>query len=199
MTPIHQRHQEKHVLLHIILPSSLMTRRELVSGSHQMPDLGLSLEQLPNQPDDGGRQLQLIHPHTPPSPYKWSCFSVDTTTSGGTATSLGLTGDVGSGATVRGVFWGMVERDVEGGISKLLGAVESAALRTQGQMVAVVSGLCNVGWNAGSSCYEYVARSAHFVSVLMPAAEVKTHIGVATGRVLSGNVCGLRMRYVTVA
>eukprot|EP00756_Hemistasia_phaeocysticola_P026494 Hpha_TRINITY_DN16066_c3_g5::TRINITY_DN16066_c3_g5_i1::g.119891::m.119891 len=138
MGPMSQRDEEDPV--HVILPWALMARREVV------PPQPL----IPSEPSDAVPQMHLVLPLTPPSP--WSCFSVDASDSysGGSATSLGLSSGMGTCATVRGKFSGMVERDVEGGISQLLGAVECAALRTQGQMVCVVSALCNVAWNAAN-------------------------------------------------
>eukprot|EP00756_Hemistasia_phaeocysticola_P040116 Hpha_TRINITY_DN16847_c1_g11::TRINITY_DN16847_c1_g11_i1::g.148988::m.148988 len=130
----------------------------------------------------------------PPSPTSpWSFFSVDSRC----VTGLGLTVGVGTCATVRGEFRNLVETEVEGGVSKLLEAVESGAVQTEGHLVCTVSGMCTVGWNA-VQCYDHIAQSARFVSVLMPAAEVPTYIGVATGRILSGNVSGTRTRYVTM-
>eukprot|EP00756_Hemistasia_phaeocysticola_P032824 Hpha_TRINITY_DN16432_c0_g4::TRINITY_DN16432_c0_g4_i3::g.162577::m.162577 len=121
--------------------------------------------------------------------------------------SLGLAQAVGTVATVRGAFRDLTEVQVEGALTKLLAVTETASHRTGGQVVCVVSGMCVVGWNAGSRCLDHVAQSAYFVGLLkvcppvsgIPSARVQAHTGAATGKIVAGNISGMRMRYVTVA
>eukprot|EP00756_Hemistasia_phaeocysticola_P032823 Hpha_TRINITY_DN16432_c0_g4::TRINITY_DN16432_c0_g4_i2::g.162575::m.162575 len=121
--------------------------------------------------------------------------------------SLGLAEAVGTVATVRGAFRDLTEVQVEGALTKLLAVTETASHRTGGQVVCVVSGMCVVGWNAGSRCLDHVAQSAYFVGLLkvcppvsgIPSARVQAHTGAATGKIVAGNISGMRMRYVTVA
>eukprot|EP00756_Hemistasia_phaeocysticola_P011409 Hpha_TRINITY_DN15119_c1_g1::TRINITY_DN15119_c1_g1_i1::g.126760::m.126760 len=178
-------------LIHLILPHSMIARRELVmdicSPDSENPR---GTSGIFNSP------LELIHIPTPPSP--WSLFDVGQS-HGITVHSLGLGTGVGSSATVRGTFGGAGENEVEAAVSKLLEVVETAAVRTEGSVVCVVSAVCVVGWNAGARCNDHVAQSAHFVGVLLPAAPLNLHTGAATGRLLSGTIGGARMRYVTIA
>jgi len=113
-----------------------------------------------------------------------------------TGLKLGLRASEASCATVRGAFGHLLPGEGELGMTHAVMAVETAALRTQGQVVCVVSAVC-LGWNAGISCSEHVAQCTHFVSLLNKTPRV--HIGATSGGVLSGNMAGRRRRYVTVA
>eukprot|EP00756_Hemistasia_phaeocysticola_P047893 Hpha_TRINITY_DN22350_c0_g1::TRINITY_DN22350_c0_g1_i1::g.177695::m.177695 len=109
--------------------------------------------------------------------------------------SLGLQTSVGSCAAVRGNF--KHTADAEVGLTRLLAAVETATLRTQGQLVCVVSAQCVSAWNAGMRCQDHLSQSSHFTTLLRE--RVSCHAGIATGPMLSGNISGARRRHVTVA
>eukprot|EP00756_Hemistasia_phaeocysticola_P045698 Hpha_TRINITY_DN19446_c0_g1::TRINITY_DN19446_c0_g1_i1::g.45773::m.45773 len=123
---------------------------------------------------------------------------------------LGLTPSDGTCATVRGSLGNLEAgsvRDVvqphnatgetQAAVTRLVVAVETAALRTQGQVVCVASAVCVMGWNAGMRCSEHVAQTARFLTLLPDS--LTAHAGAASGRVLSGNISGTRRRHVTVA
>eukprot|EP00756_Hemistasia_phaeocysticola_P028239 Hpha_TRINITY_DN16166_c9_g1::TRINITY_DN16166_c9_g1_i1::g.4411::m.4411 len=81
------------------------------------------------------------------------------------------------------------------GLSQMLVAVEQAALRTEGQMVGVVSSVCLLAWNAATRCVDAVSQGVHFTTLL----RVPCSAGMATGRALTGNISGSRRRHVVVA
>eukprot|EP00756_Hemistasia_phaeocysticola_P010901 Hpha_TRINITY_DN15063_c3_g10::TRINITY_DN15063_c3_g10_i1::g.124087::m.124087 len=107
--------------------------------------------------------------------------------------ALRLESSVASCATVLGARFNHTEVT----ISELLIATETAALRTQGRVVCVVSALYFVCWNAGMPCADHVCQCAHFVGLLQP--RLSAHVGAASGPVLAGNIAGRRSRFVTVA
>eukprot|EP00756_Hemistasia_phaeocysticola_P013356 Hpha_TRINITY_DN15274_c1_g1::TRINITY_DN15274_c1_g1_i2::g.66916::m.66916 len=115
----------------------------------------------------------------------------------GSRLGLGLQVNVGSCAAVRGVFPDGTVSSVESAVTRFLVGVETAALRTQGHVVCVVSAMAMFGWNTATRCPEHLSQSAHFTSLLLEGAP--THAGLASGRVMSGNISGARRRYVTVA
>eukprot|EP00756_Hemistasia_phaeocysticola_P021893 Hpha_TRINITY_DN15800_c7_g1::TRINITY_DN15800_c7_g1_i1::g.187042::m.187042 len=101
-------------------------------------------------------------------------------------------------ATVRGAFGYLLSTDeAETAATQFLVAVETSVLRTQGQLMSVVSAMCIAAWNARIRCPEHLEQAARFITLLPPT--VPTHIGVAPGPVLSGNIAGSRRRNVTVA
>eukprot|EP00756_Hemistasia_phaeocysticola_P041558 Hpha_TRINITY_DN16923_c4_g9::TRINITY_DN16923_c4_g9_i1::g.52309::m.52309 len=62
---------------------------------------------------------------------------------------LGLTLRGATCATVRRVFPDSRVGEAEAGVTRLVAGVETAVLRTQGQVVCVVSSMCITGWNSG--------------------------------------------------
>eukprot|EP00756_Hemistasia_phaeocysticola_P036922 Hpha_TRINITY_DN16668_c0_g6::TRINITY_DN16668_c0_g6_i1::g.178215::m.178215 len=116
--------------------------------------------------------------------------------------NLKLTASNATCSTVRRAFRDPGEldsfRDTEVVLTRLLTVVETAALRTQGQFVCVVSAVCFTAWNAGVRCASHVSQSARFITLLLDS-RLSTYAGLATGRVFSGNVSGSRRRHVTVA
>eukprot|EP00756_Hemistasia_phaeocysticola_P066601 Hpha_TRINITY_DN9346_c0_g2::TRINITY_DN9346_c0_g2_i1::g.26024::m.26024 len=109
---------------------------------------------------------------------------------------LGMEGSNSTFAAVRCVAKEQEEEEVVNGVSEFVYTTDFAALRSQGVVHVVISGLCVVGWNSGARCLAHVSQCGHFVGVLETRA---LHIGAMTGRVLAGNVQGTRKRYVTVA
>eukprot|EP00756_Hemistasia_phaeocysticola_P017283 Hpha_TRINITY_DN15529_c3_g1::TRINITY_DN15529_c3_g1_i2::g.105979::m.105979 len=109
--------------------------------------------------------------------------------------SLGMMGSNATIATVRSSFAGMKDNDIENAVTGMLVGVETAALRTEGQVVCVLSALCVVGWNATHRCADHVPQSAHFAGLLKEGS----HAGLSTGRIVSGNISATRRRHVTVA
>eukprot|EP00756_Hemistasia_phaeocysticola_P040053 Hpha_TRINITY_DN16844_c2_g1::TRINITY_DN16844_c2_g1_i14::g.152660::m.152660 len=57
--------------------------------------------------------------------------------------------------------------------------------------------MCITGWNSGMRCDDHVFQSAKFVTLLPD--DLEANAGLASGRVLSGNVSGTRRCHVTVA
>eukprot|EP00756_Hemistasia_phaeocysticola_P040064 Hpha_TRINITY_DN16844_c2_g1::TRINITY_DN16844_c2_g1_i3::g.152647::m.152647 len=57
--------------------------------------------------------------------------------------------------------------------------------------------MCIAVWNSGVRCDNHVFQSAKFVTLLPTALEA--NLGITSGRVLSGNVSGIRRHHVTVA
>eukprot|EP00756_Hemistasia_phaeocysticola_P012527 Hpha_TRINITY_DN15204_c8_g7::TRINITY_DN15204_c8_g7_i1::g.67451::m.67451 len=110
---------------------------------------------------------------------------------------LGLSFSNAACATVTGAFQHVGMREAETVMTQLVVAVETAALRTQGQVACVMSAMCCTGWNAGKGCPEYIAQSARFVTLIPDNLEA--HLGLASGGVLAGNISGTRRRHVTVA
>eukprot|EP00756_Hemistasia_phaeocysticola_P037374 Hpha_TRINITY_DN16693_c2_g12::TRINITY_DN16693_c2_g12_i1::g.180621::m.180621 len=113
---------------------------------------------------------------------------------------LGLTSSTCTAATVRGCFTRMGEEEATYTVTEVVVGVETASLRTGGQVVCVVSASCVLAWNAGVRCTDHLSQSAHFLTLLQGAegSSRETHVGIATGRALSGNVGSKRRRYVTV-
>eukprot|EP00756_Hemistasia_phaeocysticola_P037084 Hpha_TRINITY_DN16679_c2_g11::TRINITY_DN16679_c2_g11_i1::g.181096::m.181096 len=131
--------------------------------------------------------------------------------------------------TVRGCLrGGDSQADAESVVKRMLVAIETAALRTQGQVMGVMSAVFVTAWNAGVRCPDHVAQAACFLTfiseglpapasscVSSPRAQLITspstlrtnstnkirftaHTGMATGRVLSGGMSGTRRRHLTV-
>eukprot|EP00756_Hemistasia_phaeocysticola_P012505 Hpha_TRINITY_DN15204_c5_g1::TRINITY_DN15204_c5_g1_i1::g.67428::m.67428 len=85
-----------------------------------------------------------------------------------------------------------------GTLCDLLASIETAALRTQGQVVSVISSTFTIAWNTGTRCPNHVDQCGHFVNLLRMRQNL--HIGAMSGLVMSGNISGIRRRrYVTVA
>jgi len=110
--------------------------------------------------------------------------------------ALGLEPSFASTVTVRGVYQSVGEDDAAVSISDLLLQTETAALRTQGVIMAVISALSVTSWNAVNRTTDHVGQCAHFISLTRHRSVA---IGAATGRVLSGNILAFRRRHVTVA
>eukprot|EP00756_Hemistasia_phaeocysticola_P025868 Hpha_TRINITY_DN16030_c1_g1::TRINITY_DN16030_c1_g1_i2::g.120801::m.120801 len=112
--------------------------------------------------------------------------------------TVGLDGGMATCCTVRADFRQVSEREAEQAITRFLVGAETAALRTDGQVVGVVSAVCVVGWNSGRLCPHHVAQGAHFVK-LFSSSGLPVSTGAATGRVMSGTILATRRRYVTMA
>eukprot|EP00756_Hemistasia_phaeocysticola_P066280 Hpha_TRINITY_DN9128_c0_g1::TRINITY_DN9128_c0_g1_i1::g.94239::m.94239 len=197
---------EEPVFMHLVLPWSLIMRRELVS-----PLEGKVCPTERSIDDEPSRfffsdftAFAPRAPIPPPSPLS-ACSPLRSPSSSSASvrrtprTSLGL-GVVAMGtcATVRGEFREVQAVELDKAVSKMLVEVENAAMRTEGQVVCVVSAVCVLGWNVGTWCHDHIAQSAHFLGVIRLGQSVKTYSGAATGRILSGNISGARMRYATV-
>eukprot|EP00756_Hemistasia_phaeocysticola_P022247 Hpha_TRINITY_DN15821_c4_g13::TRINITY_DN15821_c4_g13_i1::g.188637::m.188637 len=204
------------VITHLILPWRLMMRRELIKEPKDgvsevegysppacnffFSDFNAFGREAPPTPFTGDSPVSSPLELEPDPSYAASIASPSTELRWTPKTSLGLQAvGIGSCATVRADFFEVPRMEEETAMTKLLAEVETAAIRTEGQVVCVLSAVCILGWNVGSRCYDHVAQSAHFVGVVKLDPSVKTHTGAATGRMLCGNISGARMRYATVA
>eukprot|EP01065_Artemidia_motanka_P011240 TRINITY_DN16049_c0_g1_i2.p1 TRINITY_DN16049_c0_g1~~TRINITY_DN16049_c0_g1_i2.p1 ORF type:complete len:800 (+),score=189.29 TRINITY_DN16049_c0_g1_i2:80-2479(+) len=80
-------------------------------------------------------------------------------------------------------------------------AVDHSVDVTQGVLQSVLSSSCVVTWNAPRPCSGHTSHCAYFTSVVhakVRQAEMVSHTGAASGKMLSGNVAGCRRRFATV-
>eukprot|EP00756_Hemistasia_phaeocysticola_P024663 Hpha_TRINITY_DN15960_c3_g2::TRINITY_DN15960_c3_g2_i1::g.70997::m.70997 len=115
--------------------------------------------------------------------------------------SLGLVGSSATCASVRGTFPPEDDTIIDTVLTRLMVSAETAALRTNGQVVCVVSSLCVTTWNGLTKCPEHLAQAALFVELLdqRPSNCPSASTGIASGRVLGGTIPATRRRHVTVA
>eukprot|EP00756_Hemistasia_phaeocysticola_P028226 Hpha_TRINITY_DN16166_c2_g1::TRINITY_DN16166_c2_g1_i1::g.4374::m.4374 len=109
--------------------------------------------------------------------------------------ALGLETGVGTVVAVRGDLKSATETDALGIISEFLLQADAAAVRTKGTIITVMSGLLVVSWNTVHQCAGHIEQAGHF-TVILKAGHVM--MGAASGKVMHGNICGFRRRYVTV-
>eukprot|EP00756_Hemistasia_phaeocysticola_P042290 Hpha_TRINITY_DN16962_c2_g2::TRINITY_DN16962_c2_g2_i1::g.54152::m.54152 len=130
--------------------------------------------------------------------YPDSCISSDSEApSVFSRLDLGLMTSIATCATVRTAFPDVDVGETESAMTEHLACLETTVLRTEGQLLTVVSATCVLCWNAGLKCAQHIAQSARFVT-LMHEGDV-TCTGAASGIVLFGNVSSARRRHVTVA
>eukprot|EP00756_Hemistasia_phaeocysticola_P005840 Hpha_TRINITY_DN13526_c0_g1::TRINITY_DN13526_c0_g1_i1::g.111373::m.111373 len=116
--------------------------------------------------------------------------------------ALRMSSQQGTVGVVRAGLAQCPEPNVPRELSELLAATETAAARSQGVVVAVVSLHCVVGWNTLRRCADHILQSMHFINNLAPRwshwEECTAHLGAMTGHLLAGNIAAGRRRYATV-
>eukprot|EP01062_Namystynia_karyoxenos_P039384 TRINITY_DN2863_c0_g2_i1.p1 TRINITY_DN2863_c0_g2~~TRINITY_DN2863_c0_g2_i1.p1 ORF type:complete len:957 (+),score=235.27 TRINITY_DN2863_c0_g2_i1:83-2872(+) len=104
---------------------------------------------------------------------------------------------VGSCAVARANLW--TADPLELRLSALICSIESAADRSEGVLGSVLSACAIVTWNAARHCPDSVLSCQQFLGLAArEKRSVRTHFGVTTGGMLSGNIATARRRFATV-
>eukprot|EP00756_Hemistasia_phaeocysticola_P016918 Hpha_TRINITY_DN15504_c0_g2::TRINITY_DN15504_c0_g2_i2::g.107059::m.107059 len=185
------------VTIHVILPFELAERWELVTtgGLLDLPlcDESVSSPKVMSSPTSPFATPSRSYSHSL-SRSRRSRSSASDSSQHTPALNLRLVTTTSTSVAVRGSFHDAGE-EVATAWTQLLVATETAALRTGGQVVCVLSSVCLLAWNAGTPCVQHISQAEHSVSLL----RIPAFSGMAVGRVLSGNISGTRRRHVVVA
>eukprot|EP00756_Hemistasia_phaeocysticola_P024660 Hpha_TRINITY_DN15960_c3_g1::TRINITY_DN15960_c3_g1_i3::g.71003::m.71003 len=179
------------IMIHIVLPQALAARWNVLSPEFDAISSVDGVENNIHPVQYGFLQSQQSPQNDDDSWQPWRNFL-----------TLGLVGSSATCASVRGTFPPEDDTITDTVLTRLVVSAETAALRTNGQVVCVVSSLCVTAWNACTRCSEHLAQAALFVELLAQQRHSNSppaRTGIASGRVLGGTIPGTRRRHVTVA